>query len=175
MATVSTWLLLSFLRSLREDKQALFLEVVSKAKFAPEGKVLVTKIMWVHDTSKIQGNSHTEWETQDDKRYRTPRKNSPSQSASFSLTHKYYTQRFSWSWFHSMWVFYYMIFRLTRMKIKLCEKQVLSLIRAWLALHFYLPDISKLEQQEGFLNFYLRWGSRMAQNIVVIYLQSETN
>lgn len=61
------------------------------------------------------------------------------------------------------------------MKIELCEKQVLSLIRAWLALHFYLPDISKLEQQEGFLNFDLRWGSRMAQNIVVIYLQSETN
>lgn len=41
-------------------------------------------------------------------------------------------------------VFYYMIFRLTKMKIKLCKKPVLSLIKAWLALHLYLPAISEL-------------------------------
>lgn len=53
-------------------------------------------------------------------------------------------------------VFYNMIFRLTRMKIKLCKKTVLSLIRAWLALHLHLPAVSELGEQEGFLNFNLR-------------------
>lgn len=42
------------------------------------------------------------------------------------------------------------------MKIKLCKKTVLSLIKAWLALHLYLPTISELGGQEGFLNFNLR-------------------
>lgn len=62
-----------------------------KDQIPPKRKknILVTKIMWVHDTSKIQDNSHTGWETQDDNQYRTPRQKSPSQSASFSLTYKY--------------------------------------------------------------------------------------
>lgn len=52
-------------------------------------------------------------------------------------------------------VFYYMIFLLIRMKTKLCKKPVLPLIRAWLALHLYLPAISELGEQEDFLNFNL--------------------
>lgn len=41
------------------------------------------------------------------------------------------------------------------MKIRLCKGTVLSLIRAWLAfagLHFYLPALSELGEQERFLN-----------------------